>query len=299
MQSGRAAAHGGAAAPGKQVARVGRSNAWRENELFGVSSAEGSRDMLVEQAIFTSLRSRRSQGYHLVASSPGLDPQLARQLCTWGPSHASLLDDRPKAESLNFHPLSDDWYALSRTVYGGPEYSGRGGLQVFTHFLLLRSEQLSGYDNNPLVFARTARLLGNLRLLANIPAHLPPVELPTRPLKGCGSQLDRRVHLRDDVFRNLTLQHRIAVLGLPDPLPALAQILRDLSGEDRLNLSFTTGLKPSVHRSFRLHFVDSVDAQLHAQLSQQGIDLRHRHVMDYHEVGRDRELAVFQQGIIR
>jgi hypothetical protein len=229
--------------------------------------------MLVEQAIFTSLRSRRSHGYHLVASSPGLDPTLERQLCTWGPSHASLLDDRPNAESLNFHPLADDWYAVSRTVYGGPEYSGRGGLQVFTHFLLLRSQQLSGYDNNLVVFARTARLLGNLRLLASIPSRLRPVELPECPIKGCGSQLDRRVHLRDDVVRQLRLQHRIAVLGLTDPFPALAQIIRDLSTEDRLELSFTTGLKPSVHRSFRLHFVDAVDANLHAQLSQQGIDL--------------------------
>ena len=229
--------------------------------------------MLVEQAVFTSLRSRRSQGYHLVASSPGADALLARQLCTWGPSHASLLDDQPNADSLNFHPLSDDWYALSRTVYGGPEYSGRGGMQVFTHFLLLRREQLLGYDNNLSVLARTARLLGSLRLMTEVPTQLPSVELPARPIKGCGSQLERQVHLRDDVIRSLRLQHRVAVLGLPDPLPALAQIIRDLSGEDRLKLSFTTGLKPSVHRDFRLHFVDSVDANLHAVLSQQGIDL--------------------------
>jgi hypothetical protein len=74
-------------------------------------------------------------------------------------------------------------------------------------------------------------------------------------------------------MRSLRLQRRIAVLGVPDPLPALAQIIRDLSNEDRLKLSFTTGLKPSVHRDFRVHFVDAVDANLHAQLSQQGIEL--------------------------
>ena len=138
--------------------------------------------MQVEQAIFTSLRSRKSQGYHLVAQSSGLDDQLARRLCTWGPSHASLMNDHPDAESLNFHPLTDDWFAVSRTVYGGPEYSGRGGLQVFTQFLLLRREQLARYENHPLLVVQTAQLLGNLRLVSNILHHLPPVELPERPL---------------------------------------------------------------------------------------------------------------------
>lgn len=229
--------------------------------------------MLVEQAIFTSLRSRKSQGYHLAACSPGLDEQQARCLLPWGPSHASLLDDRPHAESVNFHALASDWFALSRTVYGGPEYSGRGGLQVFTHFLLLRREQLSGYDNNPLILARTARLLGNLRLVAQVPAHLSPLELPPRPITGCDAEFDGRVFLREEIMRHLRTPRRLAVLGLADPLAALAQVLRDLPADDRLQLSFTTGLKPSVRREFRLHFVPATDTALHAQLSQQGIDL--------------------------
>jgi len=228
--------------------------------------------MRVEQAIFTSLRSRKSQGYHLVARSPGVDEQVARSLCTWGPSHASLLADRPEAESLNFHALTGDWYAISRTIYGGPEYSGRGGLQVFTQFLLLRREQLAAYDNHPLLVAQTARLLGNLRLMAHIPSQLATLELPDRPLKACPAQHATRVFLREELLRSLRYPNRVAVLGLADPLPVLTQIVRDSTRDERLKLSFTTGLRPSVHRDFRLHFVPAVDAPLHAHFSQQGIE---------------------------
>ncbi len=76
--------------------------------------------MHVEQAIFTSVRSRKSQGYHLVAQSPGLTDEMGRALTKWGPSHASLLVESPNAESLNFHSIDDDWCAVSRTTHGGP-----------------------------------------------------------------------------------------------------------------------------------------------------------------------------------
>ncbi len=228
--------------------------------------------MQVQQAIFTSLRSRKSQGYHLVAQSSGLEDQLARRLCTWGPSHASLLSDHPDAESLNFHPLTDDWFVVSRTVYGGPEYSGRGGLQVFTQFLLLKREQMALYENHPLLVVQTAQLLGNLRLVTHISHHLDPIELPERPLKGCAAQSADRVFLREEVLRSLRYPNRVAVLGLTNPLPVLTQIVRDVPREQRLKLSFTTGLKPSIHRDFRLHFVKAVDAPLHAHFSQQGIE---------------------------
>ena len=215
-------------------------------------------------------------GHRAIISWPARPAWTGRwhDICArWGPSHASLLDDRPNAESLNFHPLTDDWYVLSRTVYGGPEYSGRGGLQVFTHFLLLRGEQLPGYENNPVVVARTARLLGALRLLLNIPSHLPSLELPDRPLKGCAAQQPPRIFLREEIIRSLRFPNRVAVIGVRDPLPVLTQIVRDLPSEERRKLSFTTGLKPSVHRDFRLHFLGDVDAAIHAQLSQQDIEL--------------------------
>jgi hypothetical protein len=194
---------------------------------------------------------------------------MARAICTWAPSHASLVDQDPQAASLNFHGLLDDWFAVSRTVYGGPEYSGRRGFQVFTHFLLVRGQQLAGYENHPQLFARTAQSLGHLRLLMTVPDQLPTLDLPDRPLAPPSST--NRGSL-EDVQRVLHFRRRVAVLGLDDPAPALSQMLLDTPKSDRLDVSFTTGLKPSVHREFRLHFYHQANGELQTQLASHGIE---------------------------
>ena len=55
----------------------------------------------IEQAIFTSAKSDRASGYHLVSRSPGITEADARDLASWGPSHDSLLGSEawpPQAE---------------------------------------------------------------------------------------------------------------------------------------------------------------------------------------------------------
>lgn len=228
--------------------------------------------MLVEQAIFTSVRSRRAQGYHVVAASAGVDERVLQALTTWGPSHASLLSREPDAESWNFHPLPDDWYGISRTTHGGSEYSGRGGLQVFTHFLLLRADQLERYDFDSLQFARTAHALGYLRLKAKVPELLNALDLPDHPLTIPTYSSDAPPLGFDEILRTLRFQNRLVVLGQADPLPLLMLLLRETKPADRLHLSFCTGLRPSVHRSFQLHFATEADAALYSQIAQQGLD---------------------------
>jgi hypothetical protein len=227
----------------------------------------------VEQTVFTSVRSRKSQGYHMVAVSPGVDEALARSLSVWGPSHASLLSREANAESLNFHPVADDWYAVSRTVHGGPEYSGRGGLEVFTTFLLVRADQLQGYQCDPLRFALTAQSLGYLRFQpVGSDQCLPSIDMPDHAI-GDSTYLPGQTPVPlHDVLRILKLRNRVAVLGLHDPRPTLSLILKETPVSERLGLSFCTGLRPSVDRGFRVHFADSPDSLLHAQLASQGID---------------------------
>ncbi len=229
--------------------------------------------MLIEQAIFTSLRGRRSQGYHLVAQSPAVDSEISGVLCKWGPSHSSLLCGSPLSESVNFSAISSDWFALSRTTHGGPEYSGRGGLQVFTRFLLLQSHQLAAFENNPLALIQTARILGHMRLHLAPPAQLDPIEIPDHPLDTHPHRAGNAGVPIDEVVRILQFKNRVAILGLENPYPTLANILQLVPKPERLRLSFTTGLKPSVHRDFRLHFLRNADPAVHAHLASQGIDL--------------------------
>jgi hypothetical protein len=226
--------------------------------------------MRVEQAIFTSTRAARVQGYHLAARSSGLDDDTARILTRWAPSHGALASSEPDATCLNFHPVGERWLAVSRTAYGGPEYSARGGLELFTRFLLVRPDQLAGYDNDPLAFARVATALGYMRFEPEFAEQPPPLDLPRDALFALTASLGG-----DGACANLshTLagDGRATVVGDADPVGSLANLLRHTSSQSRLQLSFTTGLKPSLHRPFRLHFLPAIDPVQRRQLISQGI----------------------------
>jgi hypothetical protein len=97
------------------------------------------------QAIFTSTKGSRLDGYQLAGRSPGVSEAIAKELTTWGPAHDSLWDTRQDARSVNFHPLSTGDYCLSCTTVGGAEYSGRGGWRIYTQMFLLPAEALTRF----------------------------------------------------------------------------------------------------------------------------------------------------------
>ena len=119
---------------------------------------------------------------------------------------------------------------------------------------------------------RTAQTLGLLRLELSASEILEPVELPERALSLRTESAGNNSESMDEVMRVLQFQKRVAILGLDNPVPTLAKILRGTPREDRLKLSYSTGLKPSVHRDFRLHFMSIADANVQSQLASQGID---------------------------
>lgn len=231
--------------------------------------------MRVEQAVFTSARTRRMCGYHLVARSPGIREEMAAPLSRWSPTHASLLSSGWDAASLSAFPLDEGWLAVARSVYGGPEYSQRGGLQVVTLILVLRRDHLAGYDDNPLLLARTAYALGYLRLTAEIAGQLRAVELPSRTLLAAAAArppLPAEAAAAEKTLGLLRQQRRVAVIGAPEPRTVVGEILGRMPRAQRLELSFTTGLKPSVDRPFQLHFLPAADAASRRQLTALGME---------------------------
>src|SRR5262245_21309602 len=228
--------------------------------------------MRAEQAIYTSARTRKARGYHLVAKSPGIDEGQARSLIQWCPSHASLSLPDTEATSLNFHPVTNGWVTLSRTMYGGPEYSSRGGLQIVTRALLVHCDQLAGYESDPITLASVALALGYLRLEAGKSEQLPHIDLPDSPIRvefPSGDGATNR--LADELTSQLVGDKRVAIVGAPTPLAVLAQLFARLQAWQRIELSFTTGLKPSLYRPFRLTFLPSSDLITHRQLASQGV----------------------------
>ena len=230
--------------------------------------------MQVEQAIFTSARSSHASGYHLTARSAGIDDVLAQTISLWGPSHAALVSGEFDASSLNFFPVGHDRFALSRSVYGGPEYSARGGFQIVTSIILFHREQLAGYSDNPVALAQTVLALGHLRLQSVVDERLPALDLPDRSMLGLASpsaEDQDEENLISRVLTNLENDGRVAVFGLPNPMPTLERLFQHTPRDQRPQLSFATGLKPSVHRNFRLHFFFTTDEDLSIQLTSQGI----------------------------
>ena len=109
--------------------------------------------MLVEQAIFTSARTERLDGYQVVAASRGVTVEESRSLAQWCPAHDSLIEPSSATSSVNFHPLVDR-FCVSRTSLAGAEYSGRGGGRVLTHCFILAPDLLRKFSNNPFPRAR-------------------------------------------------------------------------------------------------------------------------------------------------
>lgn len=229
--------------------------------------------MLVEQALFTSAQTRQSRGYHLIARSPGVTDRLAQTLSVWGPTHDSLLGKSSDASSLNYFAAGDIWRVLSRTVYGQSEYSGRGGFRIETNLALLRRDQLSGFGYNPLTLARTVLALGHLRLRTTTRTELEPLELPESSLLGehaVEAGDTPPAPLIDEILAALREQ-RAAVIGAGDPIAVIAHVLQRLPMARRDLLSFTTGLKPSLHRRFDLQFLPSLENHLRRELEASGV----------------------------
>lgn len=233
--------------------------------------------MKVEQAIFTSAQTSRMQGYQLVSRSPGINNVLSQELYRWGPSQASLVGSGLDDWSLNCFPATGQQVAVSRTVYGGPEYSGRGGLQTVTFILVLQRDQLYGYDYNPLNLAHTAQILGHMRLPKKFEDQLLPLELPERLLYATQYRAAAADHtqvtekLAGSISTVLRQGGRTAIIGETDPVGVIDGLLQRTPLSQRTKLSFTTGLKPSLQRRFQIHFLPQVDLKLNNELAAQGI----------------------------
>jgi hypothetical protein len=213
-----------------------------------------------EQAIFTSLSRQGRAGYHVVARSPGVTDAEASSLATWSPSHGALVVDEVNRTSVNFHPLASGRVALSRTCHGAPEYSGRGGRQVYTHALIVDANTLRKAGNHPLTLYRDALALGYFLHRAE-----PETVLKRVPLSALHPRLDaagwadraRALDLPDlEPTMAQLLAGRSVTLRHPGDRIALAEcLLGQLPGEVLTSLSFATSLQPSSVRPFRLLLV--------------------------------------------
>ncbi len=229
------------------------------------------RTMEIDQAIFASSDRGPVHGYQLICKSAGIDAACSQTLCRWSPTQLPL---EPDQWTLNFFRVSETAVAVSRSLWGGPEYSGRGSAEVVTLILILRDEQFAAYGHDPLAVASTALAIGRLKLpLDMAPKQLPRTSLPSGPLIAPllpidedAGEVDQSV---DALVELILLQRRVAVIGQADPWRVIERVLPKLPQQARRRFSFTTGLIPALSRPFQVHFLASADAatrrSLHAQ----------------------------------
>jgi hypothetical protein len=213
--------------------------------------------MRVEQAIYTSLPRDIKAGYHVVSRSRGVSEADARALATWSPSHGALILDEANRVSLNFHPLSDGRFALSRTCEGSPEYSGRGGRQLYTHALFFSGSQLERSGCPPMALYRDALALGYLRYRSD-----PEPSLETVELSRChrtGDAAYWATPAREFGLTDLSGLRRRLLAGEPiqihfpgDRIRFAECLLGLLPRELVTNLSFSTSLLTSSVRPYRI-----------------------------------------------
>ena len=213
--------------------------------------------MRLHQAVFTSIKSQRMDGYQLAGVSSGISGDVAKELTIWGPAHDSLWDKRCDARSVNFHPLSTGDYCLSCTTLAGEEYSGRGGGRVYTQMFVVPCETLFRFANDPFLVLRALAASGRLVVHENVPETLPSV-----PLLG-SAQAPDEAHLAqpveevgrgifNEVVGAVQSSQRVAVVTSGHVERLFQALLHAFPAGERLSLSFTTNLKDSPRRPFKL-----------------------------------------------
>ncbi len=234
--------------------------------------------MLIEQAVFTSARTDRAQGYQLAATSPGVAPADARELALWGPAHDSLCGTVQATLSINFHPLPSGAWCVGYSRAAGAEFSGRGGARVYSQNLLVPPEVLQRFANNPFALLRAARAKDLLAVHDPLPSILSPLQLAGRAAafdEGLIGELVDRWGPRRLAWlvHNVLAADPLVIVGAENADWLLAGLLNCLPVECRPELSFATGLNVSQRRPYRVNAITAEAAKRHRLAHQVGVTL--------------------------
>jgi hypothetical protein len=200
---------------------------------------------------------------------------MARELERWGPTEGALISRDDDASCFSFFSVADGWFAIGRTIYGVPEYSGRGSLQVTTFFLVVRHDQFAAYESHALALAYTALALGYLRLIDLTADTLPLIDLPSFPFSAAqpirsgksAFEISPGKSTAGKVSPAELSQGRLAIMGARDPAATAYQLISSMPRDQRSTLSFCSGLRPSPLRPFQLHVYGKSTPALLRQLA--------------------------------
>ena len=207
-----------------------------------------------DQAIFTSVRTPMGEGYRIIAASRGVTAAEKQAITKTSPSHDSLIDTGPDATGLASYLLPTGRLCIAKFWCAGAEQSGRGGKRVYTHNIVMTSDDLSRFAFSVFAVIRSAEDCGVFTGALEPEKVLPRLSLPGDPVVSTTfadpAELSR---CASHVVEKLLDNRKIVLQVSGDPLAAARCLVAALPGPMRCEISFAAGLRFALSRSLRLN----------------------------------------------
>ncbi len=208
--------------------------------------------VIADQAVFTSIRTLMSEGYRLVAASPGVSQEERMEITQHCPSHGGLCDESETASGLLSFRMNSGRFCVGHCSYAGTEQTGRGGNRVYTALVILDRAGFDRFDLNPVrVHSALGRAAGTKKVLDPLP-RLEPLELQ---MKNPDYHPPFLVDHVCQIISNILNGQVMIVSGAAASLETLEWLMLALPIPARADLSTSVGLKFSSSRHTRLSFI--------------------------------------------
>jgi hypothetical protein len=130
-----------------------------------------------DQAVFTCIRSPTSQGYRVIAASPGVRPNESAEVMKHAPSGDGLCEDSDDAVGVTYVRFKSGRHCVMHSQYAGKEPTGRGGRRTYTRVVFLDDSTYALFTNNPFSVVRAAATADALRVDVQREQKLPQLVL--------------------------------------------------------------------------------------------------------------------------
>jgi len=239
----------------------------------GTAPSPRNETILVDQAVFTSVRGPVAEGYRIVAATANVTPAERAEITRRSPSHGSLSDDQPLATALSAYPLDSGRYCVAVSRPAGIEHTGRGGQRVCTHIAVLDDDAFRAFACNPAAVHAALCQADGPKETAPTPPRLGPLRLSAPPPIVSGSQGGIGTDWLLCLTRAVLRSERLIVAGATEETAALNALVVSLPLALRRELSVSCGLRYAASRRLQLNFVGRDNGDLQRAVRGQPIQL--------------------------
>ncbi|MGD9126649.1 MAG: hypothetical protein PVH19_04650 [Planctomycetia bacterium] len=230
---------------------------------------------LIEQAIYTLVRpsdptpgqkTEKPNRYGVIAASPNVDLADIEAIADWSPRAEDMLDTSSAGVSFNFYPLPSGSYCISRSTMHGWEYGTGSPHFAYTQCLIVPRSKFVSFANDPFAVLRAAIAGGIFEIQHHTSQELEPLRLSGESPPVDATLLNRlRENPGIDWLTSMVQaaldSQRLVLYPIDAARHLLAGLLQCVPVECRPEFSFSTGLRDTLNRPFRIIVDDKLSGQ--------------------------------------